>query len=126
MHLANFPNGIGGTNRWDDIVLRPLTGYQMDAFGFWNGDGQNSTFVAEAYDASGTLLGSVGADKGKFAGFISDIAVYRVVLLGNSPGTDGWNHLDGLQTVVVPEPSTALLLATGLMGLAISGRRRSA
>jgi hypothetical protein len=124
MQLGNFPNGINQTNRYDDIVLRSMTGYQMFGLGYWNGDGQNSTFVANAYDSSGNLLGSVGAGKGQFAGFTSGTAISRVVFVGNSPGTDGWNHLDGLQTaVVIPEPSTALLLGMGLVSIAATRQR---
>jgi len=96
VHLANFPNGINAINRWDDIVLYVLPGREITALGFWNGDGQRDTLVATAFDASGTVLGSVGAFKGTFAGFISDVAVAKVVFDGNTG--DGWNHLDGLQT----------------------------
>jgi len=127
MHLGNFPNGINAINRWDDIVLRVLSGYEITALGFWNGDGQADTLVARAYDASNTLLGTVGAFKGRFAGFTSDIAISHVVFDGNTG--DGWNHLDGLQTnatSTVPEPATLALLGAGLAGLGFSRRKKSA
>ncbi|RJP61394.1 MAG: PEP-CTERM sorting domain-containing protein [Candidatus Auribacter fodinae] len=119
-HLGNFPNGINEINRWDDIVLYVLPGYKITALGFWNGDGQNATLVATAYDASDNVLGSVGAFRNTFAGFVSDAPVYRVVFDGNTG--DGWNHLDGLQTNVtvadsIPEPSTIGLLILGICGL---------
>jgi hypothetical protein len=129
MQLANFPNGINETNRWNDIVLHVIPGYQISALGFWNGDGQSDTLVATVYDASDNILGSVGAFKDTFAGFISDVAISRVVF-GGVTG-DGWNHLDGLQTNVtsaVPEPETyAMLLAgLGLLGFAARHRKQQA
>jgi len=124
MQLANFPNGINAINRWDDIVLNVLPGYQITALGFWNGDGQSDTLVATAYDASDNVLGSIGAFKDTFAGFTSSVAIARVVFDGNTG--DGWNHLDGLQTnaTLVPEPSTALLLGLGLALTALGNRPR--
>ena len=119
-HLANFPNGINEINRWDDITLYVLPEYQVTALGFWNGDGQRDTLVASVYDASDNLLGSVGAYKGTFAGFISDVAIARVVFDGDTG--DGWNHLDGLQTnvaarVSIPAPTTLALFFLGIAGL---------
>jgi hypothetical protein len=127
MHLGNFPNGITEINRWDDIVLRVLPGYEITALGFWNGDGQSDTLVATAYDVSGTVLGSIGAFKGTFSGFTSDIGIARVVFNGNTG--DGWNHLDGLQTnavSTVPVPAAVWLFGSGLVGLAGLARRRMA
>lgn len=125
MHLGNFPNGINSINRWNDIVLRPLPGQSLFALGFWNGDGQRDTLVARAYAADGSLLGQVGSLTGTFAGFVSDRAVARVVFDGQTG--DGWNHLDGLQTVTaVPEPPAAWLAALGAAGLWLRWRRRKA
>ena len=123
MHLGNFPNGINAINRYDDIVLQVLPGYEITALGFWNGDGQSDTLVATAYDASNNILGSVGSFKGTFAGFISDVAISRVVFDGNTG--DGWNHLDGLQTNAasrVPVPAAFWLFLSGLVGLLKCGR----
>jgi hypothetical protein len=114
-HLGNFPNGINSINRWDDIIMRVLPGYEITAFGYWNGDGQSDTLIATAYDYSDNIIGSVGAFKGTFAGFISDVAISYVVFDGDTG--DGWNHLDGLQTNVVPVPAAIWLLSTGLLGL---------
>ncbi len=125
MHLANFPNGINSINQWDDIVLYVLPGYEITALGFWNGDGQSDTLVATAYDASDNILGSVGAFKDTFAGFISDIPISRLVFSGNTG--DGWNHLDGLQTnavEAVPLPAAMWLLGSGLLGLLGITRRK--
>jgi len=125
MHLGNFPNGINKTNRWDDISLYVLPGHEITALGFWNGDGQADTLVARVYDASDALLGTIGAFKGEFAGFIASAPIARVVFDGLTG--DGWNHLDGLQTdaatLYVSEPSTWLLLVSGMAGLAFLKRK---
>ncbi len=123
MQLGNFPNGINEINRWDDIVLQVLPGYEITALGFWNGDGSSTTFVATAYDVSDNILGSIGSLQGTFAGFISDTAISRVVFDGNTG--DGWNHLDGLQTNVVssvPVPAAFWLMLSGLVSLLKFGR----
>jgi len=124
MHLSNFPNGIGGTNQWDDIILNVMPGYQVTALGFWNGDGQSDTLMATVYDASDNVLGTVGAFKDTFAGFVSDVPIARVVFDGDTG--DGWNHLDGLQTNanVVPVPAAVWLFVSGLLGLIGISRRR--
>ena len=125
--MGNFPNGITETNRWDDIILNVLPGHTITSVGFWNGDGQADTFYAYAYDASNNMLGSVGAYKDTFAGFISDVPISYVVFDGNTG--DGWNHLDGLQTNVssVPLPASFLFLLSGSAILSIlrkGGRKR--
>ncbi|HHO56183.1 MAG TPA: PEP-CTERM sorting domain-containing protein [Trueperaceae bacterium] len=124
-HLGNFPNGINSINRWDDISMYVLDGYEITALGFWNGDGQADTLTASIYDLSNNFLGTVGAFKGTFAGFVSDVAISRVVFDGNTG--DGWNHLDGLQTNVVktvPEPETMFLLMIGLLGIVMAKRKQ--
>ncbi|MFN0196966.1 MAG: hypothetical protein ACKVT0_09475 [Planctomycetaceae bacterium] len=121
MQLANFPNGINAINQFDDIVLNVLPGFQITAFGFWNGDGQSDTLTATAYDELNNVIGSVGAFKGTFGGLIADTSIASIVFDGNTG--DGWNHLDGLQTNAipavpgVPEPATCWLLVSGIIGL---------
>ena len=114
LHLANFPQGINAINRYAPIVMMPADGLVLTALGYYNGDGQAATMVATAYDSSDNVLGSIGAFKGAFAGFVSTVPVSRVVF-GGITG-DGWNHIDGLQshTAPVPEASALSLLAAGL------------
>lgn len=113
MEIANFPNGINETNRWDDFIINVMPEYVVTAFGFWNSDGNGSTLVATAYDAAGNNLGSISSYRGTFAGFISDVAVSQIVINGNTG--DGWNHMDGLQTNAneVSLPGTLLLFSLG-------------
>ncbi len=115
MHLGNFPNGINAINRFNDIIARPTNNFQLHSLGFWNGDGQADTYFVFAYGANGQLLGSVGAFKDTFAGFVSDEAVSFVRFDGHTG--DGWDHLDGLQ-VNVPEPSTFMLMILGILTVA--------
>ena len=90
MQLGNFPNGINAINRFDDIIARPIDNFPFHALGFWNGDGQADTYFVFAYGADGRLLGSVGAFKDTFAGFVSDERVSYVRFDGHTG--DGWNH----------------------------------
>ena len=107
--LGNFPNGVNYINRWNSIVMHVQNGYQITAFGFWNGDGQADTLVAEVYDSNNILLGSIGAFKGRFAGCITEKAISKIIFKGDTG--DGWNHLDGLQTNV--KPSTIIISPNG-------------
>lgn len=62
-----------------------------------------------------------------YFGAISPDAFRKVVLV-NMSTTDPGDRIgfDDFTVAVVPEPSTGLLLAAGLLGLAATGRRRSA
>lgn len=124
MQLANFPNGIGGSNQFDDIVAHVLPGYEITAFGYWNGDGQSDTLFATAYDESDNVIATIGAFKDQFAGLVADTAIARIVFDGTTG--DGWDHMDGLQTnaLAVPEPATVWLLVTGCVGLMMYRRAR--
>ena len=114
-HLGNFPNGINAINRYAPIVLLPQQGLQITALGYYNGDGQAATMVATAYDSNNVVLGTVGAFKGAFGGFVSATPVAKVVF-GGVTG-DGWNHIDGLQisTAPIPEPSTLSMFGVGII-----------
>lgn len=124
MHLGNFPNGIGGSNQFDDIVASVLPGYTITAFGYWNGDGQSDTLFATAYDKSDNVIGMIGAFKDTFAGVVADMPIARIVFDGTTG--DGWDHLDALQTnvAVIPEPSAVWLLLSGAVGAWAIRRRR--
>jgi hypothetical protein len=122
-HLGNFPNGINAVNRYDDLSMRVASGKIITGVGYWNGDGQQDTMIAEIFDLSGNLVGSVGAFKGTFVGFIADEPVGRVVFRGATG--DGWNHIDGLQTNPIPEPTTAALLLIGIIFLLAIHRLRN-
>jgi PEP-CTERM motif-containing protein len=124
--LGNFPNGINAINQYNDMVMLTQSGKTMTAVGFYNGDGQEDTMVATAYDAYNNVLGSAGAFKGTFAGIISSTPIAKVVFGGHTG--DGWNHIDGLQTnatssPAVPEASSLLMLGAGLV-FAMGAKRK--
>ncbi len=78
----------------------------------------------------GTVLGSVsaaGGDGPVFLGALSDLPITRVRFSTVGPDglVDAGFLLGSLQLVSVPEPSTALLLLGGLVGVALTRRRRS-
>ena len=54
-----------------------------------------------------------------------DIDYFYIAFAKNEDGNAGTTYLDNLSlTSVVPEPSTFILAAVGLLGLLASGRRR--
>jgi hypothetical protein len=62
-----------------------------------------------------------------YFGVIADSPFLSVSLRNDSVADPGDRiGFDGLTVAVVPEPSTALMLGAGLLGIALSGRRRSA
>ena len=81
--------------------------------------GGSSTFVPIPHDQNGNLAGSAF-----YFGVISD-APFIAAALRNSTDIDPGDRIgfDGFTVAIVPEPSTALLLSAGLLGLAaIRGR----
>lgn len=78
--------------------------------------------VSSTYSSNAALSGTPGSSPNELLslGFASGIA--RVTITGNPNG--GSFVLDDLSFALVPEPSTALLLALGLLGVA-STRTRS-
>lgn len=77
----------------------------------------------EIFDASNNLLGSIDLPSQviNFGGFLSDVGIIRATVTPITP-TNGSIFIDDL-ILAVPEPTSALLLASGL--LAFAGRRRS-
>jgi hypothetical protein len=85
-------------------------------------EGGGTTILDIPHNETGNLEGSV-----LYYGVISD-APFIAAALRNSTNIDGGDRIgfDGFTVAIVPEPSTGLLLAAGLLGLAMVGRRRSA
>ena len=72
--------------------------------------------VHKIIDLSDTLDGKGILSFGFDEGLRGDTIAFRVNFLDSSRG---------IYTAVIPEPSTALLLASGLIGLAVGRRHRS-
>lgn len=132
--LSNMPNGGAPDANFlnADIILRALSGFNITALGFWNGD-PNGPMVISVFDAADNLLGSVSApaninDGNAFGGFVSDVLFARISFEGTTG--DGYNHIDDLQTnasriTAVPEPGTVALISLGLFTIAARRRRKA-
>jgi hypothetical protein len=80
-----------------------------------------SHFVVSAYDAGGNPLGAYDP----FTGALADFS-WTPALAAGSDGTIGVHISDTDVVGVVPEPANALLVAAGLLALAITRRRSAA
>lgn len=127
--IANFPGNSSITAPYQngDVVARVDAGFDLYAFGFWNGDPQGAA-VLRIYDRLDVPLGTVtaavntGTDPGglsaSFAGFVSTVPIGRLEFEGGTG--DGWNHYDDFQagfTNPVPVPPALWLLAGAVLGL---------
>lgn len=129
----SFPNYIGtgfggerGTDAnmgWDGTIRFKFTN-AADAVGIGIADSQGGPEILTVYDASMNVLESVIAPTGlnTYAGFTRssfDIAYFDI--------KGDFFAIDDLQfnsTKAVPEPSTLLLLSSGLLGIGFFARKR--
>lgn len=127
--IANFPGNSTITPPYQngDVVATVDAGFDLYAFGFWNGDPQGDA-VLRIYDRLDVLLGTVTAAvntgsesaglSASFAGFVSTEPIGRLEFEGGTG--DGWNHYDDFQagfTNPVPVPPALWLLAGSMLGL---------
>jgi hypothetical protein len=132
------PSGLWGlsTNEFPDPISLTLDlGTPATSMGMWFGNDDlccSAGFVANLdIFGSGGLIGTISLTANmndfadQFLGFNSDELVTSVTLRYGSWSDVGlFHYIDDVYFNVVPEPSTALLVAFGLVGIAV-GRRRS-
>jgi prepilin-type processing-associated H-X9-DG protein len=123
------PAALGGLPTHAGLVWTDVGQVSTGTFG-------SGTVVFEAFDGTGASLGGVnvlmgdGSVRGetpedRFFGAISLLTGISKITI-SMPGSTDWevDHLQYGRVVVIPEPSSALLVALGLLGLGIGAARR--
>ncbi len=104
------PGAVGTTSAQGINNLGYVTGYYLDASGNYNGylwyNGQFTTINVPFAGATGTDITAIN-DQGDLVGWYLDAN-------GNAHGFEAFS---------VPEPTTFILMATGLLGVALLSRR---
>lgn len=135
--------GIGFTLRGLDFAfIAPLVGMPNASYGqlLLNGVTTSGTAISAVLDLPGQnaarnfVFANGLLDAGFFSSILSSVTINACVYdadfaCTNSVDSPAMNQaqfaVDNLQLNVVPEPSTALLLALGIVGLGAASRRRS-
>jgi hypothetical protein len=140
---ASVPNIIGGTTAngtldynapitisffdlSNNSVMAVTDSFKIQGDWFPLGSGQ---VFATAYDVAGNVLGTTSDTDDKVFGVSGPVlqfsiaGIHSVVISGNN-GTVGFDQLEFGTLTAVPEPGTWMLLAVGLIGVGVAGRRR--
>ena len=133
-HTGSF--GLTTNSFPDPISLVLDLGSPASSVGLWFGNDDlccSTGFTAflDIFDSSGlidaiSVVANMNDINDQFLGFVSDESVTGVSLRYGSGSDVGlFFGIDDVQFNVIPEPSTALLLASGLVAMAVSRRRRA-
>ena len=124
---ASFFSGQSGNPGVDPSeVVCTLAG--VTALGFTYGDYADAALAFTVTLSTGDSFALTtplnnGVDTG-FVGFVSDTPITSVTFADNGSAFDVINFSESAPATSVPEPGTLALMATGLLGMALLGRRR--
>src|ERR1700682_4375421 len=124
---ASFFSGQSGNPGVDPSeVVCTLSG--STAIGFTYGDNADAALAFTVTLSTGDSFALTtplnnGVDTG-FVGFVSDTPITSVTFADNGSSFDVINFAESAPATSVPEPGTLALMATGLLGMALLGRRR--